>query len=79
MVRKAEFSLGSSLEKLHEDFSLDVVSLSLGFKSTKPDGILLQNSKNVRISFTATYTIWSNVCVFSLMGLAVQVISKENS
>ncbi|XP_050984082.1 laminin subunit alpha-3 [Labeo rohita] len=46
MVRKAEFSLGSSLEKLHEDFSLDVVSLSLGFKSTKPDGILLQNSKN---------------------------------
>ncbi|XP_016368342.1 laminin subunit alpha-3-like [Sinocyclocheilus rhinocerous] len=46
MVRKAEFSLGSALEKLHEDFSLDDVSLSLGFRSTKPDGILLQNSKN---------------------------------
>ncbi|KAK2901448.1 hypothetical protein Q8A67_009563 [Cirrhinus molitorella] len=46
MVRKAEFSLGSALEKLNEDFSLDTVSLSLGFKSTKPDGILLQNSKN---------------------------------
>ncbi len=49
IVRKAEFSLGSSLEKLHEDFSLDDVSLSLGFRSTKPDGILLQNSKNVCI------------------------------
>ncbi|XP_016319957.1 laminin subunit alpha-3 [Sinocyclocheilus anshuiensis] len=46
MVRKAEFSLGSALEKLHEDFSLDDVNLSLGFRSTKPDGILLQNSKN---------------------------------
>ncbi|XP_026053378.1 laminin subunit alpha-3-like [Carassius auratus] len=46
MVRRAEFSLGSALEKLHEDFSLDDVGLSLGFRSTKPDGILLQNSKN---------------------------------
>ncbi|XP_073705589.1 laminin subunit alpha-3 [Garra rufa] len=46
MVRKAEFSQGSALEKLYEDFSLDIVSLSLGFKSTKPDSILLQNSKN---------------------------------
>uniref|UniRef100_A0A9J8A9T4 Si:ch211-241e1.3 n=2 Tax=Cyprinus carpio TaxID=7962 RepID=A0A9J8A9T4_CYPCA len=46
MVRRAEFSLGSTLEILHEDFSLDDVGLSLGFRSTKPDGILLQNSKN---------------------------------
>ncbi|XP_059420163.1 laminin subunit alpha-3-like [Carassius carassius] len=46
MVRRAEFSLSSALEKPHEDFSLDDVGLSLGFSSTKPDGILLQNSKN---------------------------------
>lgn len=46
MIRNAEFSLGSALEKLHEDFSLDDVKLSLGFKSTK-DGVLLQNSNNV--------------------------------
>ncbi|XP_059358543.1 laminin subunit alpha-3 [Carassius carassius] len=46
MLRKAEFSLGSALEKLYENFNLDSVSLSLGFRSTEPDGILLQNSKN---------------------------------
>ncbi|XP_016103083.1 laminin subunit alpha-3 [Sinocyclocheilus grahami] len=60
MVRKAEFSLGSALEKLHEDFSLDDVSLSLGFRSTKPDGILLQNSKNnkdIELSMESGYVL----------------------
>ncbi|KAK9979950.1 hypothetical protein ABG768_013353 [Culter alburnus] len=46
MVRKAEFSLDSALEKPLADFSLDDLNLSLGFRSTKSDGILLQNSKN---------------------------------
>lgn len=46
MFRNAEFSLGSALKKPPEDFSLDDVNLSLGFKSTK-DGVLLQNSNNV--------------------------------
>ncbi|XP_051732199.1 laminin subunit alpha-3 [Ctenopharyngodon idella] len=46
MIRKAEFNLGSALEKPHEDFSVDSLSLSLGFRSTESDGILLKNSKN---------------------------------
>lgn len=57
VVRKAEFSVGSMLQKDHQDYSLQGdVNLSLGFKSTKPDGILLQNSKDVRLSFTHTQT-----------------------
>ncbi|XP_051553427.1 laminin subunit alpha-3 [Myxocyprinus asiaticus] len=45
VVRKAEFILGSALEKLPEDFTLEGdVNLSLGFRSTEPDGLLLQNS-----------------------------------
>ncbi|XP_056118519.1 laminin subunit alpha-3 [Rhinichthys klamathensis goyatoka] len=60
MIRKAEFSLGSALERLREDFSLDDVNLSLGFKSTKPDGVLLQNSKNnnnIELSMEKGYVV----------------------
>nr|XP_696031.6 laminin subunit alpha-3 [Danio rerio] len=46
MVRKAEFGSGSALEKLREDFKLDDVNLSMGFRSTKSDGILMENQKN---------------------------------
>uniref|UniRef100_A0A8C1NNV3 Si:ch211-241e1.3 n=1 Tax=Cyprinus carpio TaxID=7962 RepID=A0A8C1NNV3_CYPCA len=60
MFRKADFSLGSALEILYEDFNLDGVSLSLGFRSTKPDGILLQNSnnnKNMELSMENGYVL----------------------
>ncbi|XDV26618.1 hypothetical protein PO909_030274 [Leuciscus waleckii] len=59
MIRNAEFSLGSALEKLHEDFSLDDVNLSLGFKSTK-DGVLLQNgnnNNNIQLSMEKGYVV----------------------
>ncbi|KAI7810207.1 putative laminin subunit alpha-3, partial [Triplophysa rosa] len=47
VVRNAEFSVGGVLQKDHQDYSLQGdVNLSLGFKSTKPDGILLQNRKD---------------------------------
>jgi len=62
MIRKAEFSLGSALGKLREDFSLDDVNLSLGFKSTKPDGVLLQNSKNVHPLYNYTHYMVKCMC-----------------
>lgn len=67
MVRKAEFSLDSALEKPLADFSLDDLNLSLGFRSTKSDGILLQNSKNVCILSTIAYTIWSKAFVYTVL------------
>lgn len=67
MIRKAEFNLGSALEKPHEDFSVDSLSLSLGFRSTESDGILLKNSKNVCILSTITYTIWSKAFVYTFL------------
>ncbi|XP_067309522.1 laminin subunit alpha-3 [Pseudorasbora parva] len=60
MIRNAEFSLGSALEKLNVDFSLDDVNLSLGFKSTKSEGILLQTSKNnnnIELSMEKGYVV----------------------
>ncbi|KAA0718440.1 Laminin subunit alpha-3 [Triplophysa tibetana] len=47
VVRNAEFSTGSMLQKDDQDYSLQGdVNLSLGFKSTKPDGVLLQKRKD---------------------------------
>ncbi|XP_046883214.1 laminin subunit alpha-3-like isoform X2 [Hypomesus transpacificus] len=44
--RKAEFALGSSLKAFPRGFSLaSDVTLSLGFKSTENEGLLLQNSQ----------------------------------
>lgn len=57
VVRNAEFSAGSVLQKDDQDNSLQGdVNLSLGFKSTKPDGVLLQKHKDVRLSFEHTQT-----------------------
>ncbi|KAK7158531.1 hypothetical protein R3I94_004991 [Phoxinus phoxinus] len=60
IIRKAEFSLGSALEKLREDFILDDVYLSLGFRSTKSDGVLLQNTNNnnnIELSMEKGYVV----------------------
>ncbi|KAG7258725.1 hypothetical protein CRUP_029786 [Coryphaenoides rupestris] len=47
-LRKAEFNLGSSLTGNLTDFSLAAdVSVSLGFKSSEAQGLLLQNSQLV--------------------------------
>ncbi|CAL8279923.1 unnamed protein product [Lota lota] len=47
-LRKAEFNLGSSLTNIPDYFSLDGdVSVSLGFKSTKDQGLLLDNSQAI--------------------------------
>ncbi|KAG7214822.1 hypothetical protein INR49_010714 [Caranx melampygus] len=46
VTRKAEFSLGSSLSSLLEDFSLaNDVTVSLGFKSTENQGLILQDKQ----------------------------------
>ncbi|XP_066537073.1 laminin subunit alpha-3 [Hoplias malabaricus] len=45
-IRKAEFSEGSSLQTSSTNFDLSGdVSLSLGFRSTEKDGLLLQNKQ----------------------------------
>ncbi|XP_056600368.1 laminin subunit alpha-3 [Triplophysa dalaica] len=47
VVRNAEFIVGSVLQKDDQDNSLQGdLNLSLGFKSTKPDGVLLQKRKD---------------------------------
>ncbi|XP_062850491.1 laminin subunit alpha-3 [Trichomycterus rosablanca] len=61
MARKSEFSPGGSLESPPSDFSLDGdVTISLGFRSTEKDGLLLQNkqaNKEVGISMVNGYVI----------------------
>ncbi|XP_060731068.1 laminin subunit alpha-3 isoform X2 [Tachysurus vachellii] len=44
-LKKAEFSTGGSLSSLPTGFSLDDLTLSLGFMSTEKDGLLLQNKQ----------------------------------
>ncbi|XP_055074065.2 laminin subunit alpha-3 isoform X1 [Misgurnus anguillicaudatus] len=61
VVRKAEFTPDSALEKVYGDFSLqDDINLSLGFKSIKPDGILMQNTKankHIQLSMEKGYVM----------------------
>ncbi len=54
-IRKAEFSLGSSLSGDLAGFSLDNdVTVSLGFKSTENQGLILQDKKQVSPSVSST-------------------------
>lgn len=47
-ARKAEFTLGESMSTPAKDFALSQdVALSLGFRSTEKDGLLLQNKQAV--------------------------------
>lgn len=49
-VRKAEFTLGSTLSDNLEGFTLDnLVTISLGFKSTENKGLILRNKQQVRL------------------------------
>ncbi|XP_053485634.1 laminin subunit alpha-3 isoform X1 [Ictalurus furcatus] len=60
-LRNAEFSTGSSLDSLPTGFSLDgALTLSLGFKSTGKDGLLLKNkqaSKKIGLSMVNGYVV----------------------
>lgn len=49
-VRKAEFTLGSTLSSKFEGFTLDNdVTISLGFKSTENEGLILRDKQQVRL------------------------------
>lgn len=49
-VRKAEFTLGSTLSDNLEGFTLDNdVTISLGFKSTENEGLILRDKQQVRL------------------------------
>ncbi|XP_060769555.1 laminin subunit alpha-3-like isoform X2 [Neoarius graeffei] len=60
-LRKAEFSMGSSLDSSPTGFSLNgALTLSLGFKSTENNGILLQNkqdNKDIGLSMVNGYVV----------------------
>ncbi|XP_053089113.1 laminin subunit alpha-3 isoform X2 [Pangasianodon hypophthalmus] len=60
-LRNAEFSAGGSLDSPPTGFSLDgALTLSLGFKSTEKDGLLLQNkqaSKEIGLSMVDGYVV----------------------
>ncbi|TSR16027.1 Laminin subunit alpha-3 [Bagarius yarrelli] len=60
-LRKAEFGTGGSLNSFPTGFSLDDgLTLSLGFKSTEKDGLLLQNrqaSKELGLSMMDGYVV----------------------
>ncbi|MCI4377116.1 hypothetical protein PGIGA_G00199880 [Pangasianodon gigas] len=60
-LRNAEFSAGGSLDSPPTGFSLDgALTISLGFKSTEKDGLLLQNkqaSKEIGLSMVNGYVV----------------------
>ncbi|XP_053349425.1 laminin subunit alpha-3 isoform X3 [Clarias gariepinus] len=60
-MRKADFSAGGSLDSPPTGFSLDgPLTVSLGFKSTEKDGLLLQNrqaSKDIALSMADGFVV----------------------
>lgn len=62
--RKAEFSLGSSLSADLAGFSLaDNVTVSLGFRSTENQGLILQDKQRVSTSIVKVKSLMCCLCI----------------
>lgn len=69
-LRKAEFSVGGSLESPPTGFTLNgALTLSLGFKSTEKDGLLLQNTQAVSFLLASS-------CIITYLAYRVKFITK---